>query len=137
MPESSFTVWTVDNVIVGVYLLVILGLGLWSGRGTKNLKTFAVAQRSYSWFVIFATLSASFIGGGFSIGNAEKVATLAEDVIASAKGWYALGAMDPGERTQALDLLGFDAQLVFSTFSVEQFAFAAPDVQHALTGPQL
>ncbi|UCG59581.1 MAG: sodium:solute symporter family protein [Phycisphaerales bacterium] len=39
----------------------------------KTLHEFSVSHRSYSSLVIFATLSASFIGGGFSIGNAEKV----------------------------------------------------------------
>jgi predicted TIM-barrel fold metal-dependent hydrolase len=39
-----------------------------------------------------------------------------------AKGWSALGAFDPAERTRALDLLGFDKQLVFSTFAATQFA---------------
>jgi SSS family solute:Na+ symporter len=37
------------------------------------MEQFAVAGRSFTSLVIFATLSASFIGGGFSIGNAEKV----------------------------------------------------------------
>lgn len=54
----------------------------------------------------------------------EKTAALEADVIASAKGWFALGAMDPGERSRALDLLGFSSQLVFSTFSVGLFAFS-------------
>jgi uncharacterized protein len=39
----------------------------------------------------------------------------------TAKGWSALGAFDPAERSRALDLLGFDAQLVFSTFAATQF----------------
>src|SRR4051794_2465295 len=38
------------------------------------------------------------------------------------KGWSALGAFDPAERSRALDLLGFDRQLVFSTFAPTQFA---------------
>jgi predicted TIM-barrel fold metal-dependent hydrolase len=58
------------------------------------------------------------------IGDTAKTAELEHDVIGSAKGWLALGAMDPGERTRALDLLGFDSQLVFSTFSVGLFAFS-------------
>ncbi|HVF33457.1 MAG TPA: amidohydrolase family protein [Acidimicrobiales bacterium] len=57
------------------------------------------------------------------IGDADAVARLEADVIASAKGWMALGAMDTGERSRALDLLGFSSQLVFSTFSVGLFAF--------------
>jgi len=39
----------------------------------KSLKDFSVSHRSYGSFVIFATLSASFIGGGFSTGNATDV----------------------------------------------------------------
>lgn len=38
-----------------------------------------------------------------------------------AKGWHALGAFDPQERSRALDLLGFERQLVFSTFAATQF----------------
>ncbi len=38
-----------------------------------------------------------------------------------AKGWGALGAFDPRERSRALDLLGFAQQLVFSTFAPTQF----------------
>ena len=38
------------------------------------------------------------------------------------KGWHALGAFDARERSRALDLLGFDSQLVFSTFAATQYA---------------
>lgn len=62
-----------DYAIIIFYLFVILLVGLWSGRGMKSLQDFSVSHRSYGSIVIFATLSASFIGGGFSIGNAEKV----------------------------------------------------------------
>ena len=40
----------------------------------------------------------------------------AEQRLMNDKGWAAMGAWDPQERSRALDLLGFDAQLVFSTF---------------------
>lgn len=62
-----------DYAIISGYLIGILLLGLWSGKGMKTLSDFSVSHRSYGSLVIFATLSASFIGGGFSIGNAEKV----------------------------------------------------------------
>jgi len=62
-----------DIVIISIYLLGILILGIWAGKGIKNLTHFSVANRSFGTLVIFATLSASFIGGGFSMGNAEKV----------------------------------------------------------------
>ncbi|MCD6234392.1 MAG: sodium:solute symporter family protein [Candidatus Marinimicrobia bacterium] len=62
-----------DLVIITLYLVGILLFGLWYGRGIKDLGDYAVAGKAYSAPIIFATLSASFIGGGFSMGNAEKV----------------------------------------------------------------
>ena len=63
----------IDQVIVVIYLIGILILGVWAGKGVSNIKQFSVAGRSFGSMVIFLTLSASFIGGGFSMGNAEKV----------------------------------------------------------------
>jgi predicted TIM-barrel fold metal-dependent hydrolase len=37
------------------------------------------------------------------------------------KGWGALGAFDPAERTRALDLMGFNRQLVFTSLAMGQF----------------
>ena len=64
---------SVDNIIVILYLGGVLSLGLMASRGIRTLDSFSVAGRSYSSFIVFATLSASFIGGGFTMGNAEKV----------------------------------------------------------------
>lgn len=64
---------TFDFTIIGFYLVAVLGIGIWAGRRVKSFEEFAVAGRSYSAFVVFATLSASFIGGGFTMGNSEKV----------------------------------------------------------------
>jgi predicted TIM-barrel fold metal-dependent hydrolase len=53
-----------------------------------------------------------------------------EERLLTAKGWSALGAFDPEERSRALDLLGFEKQLVFSTFSPSQFLFSEdPEVR--------
>ncbi len=63
----------IDIIVVGIYLAVILAIGLWAGRQQKDLADYAVVGRSYGSLIIFATMSASFIGGGFSTGNAQKV----------------------------------------------------------------
>jgi len=63
----------VDVAVVAVYLTLVLAVGLWSGRNTVSLEQYAVVNRSFGAWVIFATMSASFIGGGFSTGNAAKV----------------------------------------------------------------
>lgn len=45
----------------------------------------------------------------------------AEAALMKMKGWSGLGAFDPAERSRAMDLLGFESQLVFSTFAANQF----------------
>ena len=45
-----------------------------------------------------------------------EVRATAEERIMLDKGWMAMGGWDPAERSRVLDLLGFDAQLVFGTF---------------------
>jgi uncharacterized protein len=50
----------------------------------------------------------------------ERVASLLElgdGLISGPKGYEALGAFNPGERSTALDMLGFDRQWVFTTFA--------------------
>jgi len=48
-------------------------------------------------------------------------AEIALNVVEGPKGWAAYGAMNPAERTKALDDLGFSRQLVFTTFAGSQF----------------
>jgi SSS family solute:Na+ symporter len=62
-----------ETYVVIVYLIIVLLIGLWAGRGITTMHEYALAGKSFGTLVIFATLSASFIGGGFSMGNAEKV----------------------------------------------------------------
>jgi predicted TIM-barrel fold metal-dependent hydrolase len=47
------------------------------------------------------------------------------------KGWSAMGAFDPAERSRVLDLLGVDAQLVFATFATAMFMGKDPDLVYA------
>ena len=46
----------------------------------------------------------------------------AEERLLQDKGWQAMGAFDPAERSRVLDLFGFDGQLVFATFATAMFA---------------
>ena len=53
------------------------------------------------------------------------------DVVKGLKGWNAPGAFDAAERKAALDDLGFNRQLVFSTFSASQYLHHEdPDVRY-------
>ena len=55
------------------------------------------------------------------VGDAARTAEIDHNVVAGPKGWQAFGAFDAAERTRALDDLGFQKQLVFSTFSATQY----------------
>jgi predicted TIM-barrel fold metal-dependent hydrolase len=57
----------------------------------------------------------------------EELVALGDGLIAGPKGYQALGAFNPSERSAALDLLGFDRQFVFSTFSAG--TIFAPDLE--------
>lgn len=47
------------------------------------------------------------------------------------KGWSAIGAFDPAERSQVVDLLGVDGQLVFATFATAMFVGKDHDLLYA------
>lgn len=66
--------------------------------------------------------------------SAEATAQLLErPIISGPKGWSAFGASTPEERKKALDLLGFQRQLVFPTFSLGQFV-RSPDINVVFAG---
>ncbi|HEX2849148.1 MAG TPA: amidohydrolase family protein [Acidimicrobiales bacterium] len=52
----------------------------------------------------------------------EEKAAEAEARLLHDKGWTAMGAFDPAERSRVLDLFGFEGQLVFATFATSMFA---------------
>jgi predicted TIM-barrel fold metal-dependent hydrolase len=67
--------------------------------------------------------------GAELLAMADKAARRAVDIpndkieseLMTRKGWLAYGSSDGPERSDALDLLGFERQLVFSTFATTQF----------------
>ncbi len=59
-----------DRFLVFVYLAILVIVGLRGGKRVRNAADFSATNRHYGTFVIFASLSASFIGGGYSSGNA-------------------------------------------------------------------
>ena len=71
--------------------------------------------------------------GAHSPETVEELLALGDGLIAGPKGYQALGAFNADERSQALDLLGFDRQLVFATFSAGEVfsAIAEPDLMAA------
>jgi predicted TIM-barrel fold metal-dependent hydrolase len=77
-----------------------------------------------------------------AVANAEQrrtdpaTAAEAEQRLLADKGWSAMGAFDPQERSRVLDLLGFDAQLVFATFASSMYAGKDLDLLYAGSSAQ-
>lgn len=63
-----------DFAIVMAYIAVIVMVGISRSKQIKTLRDFSLSGHTYGTFALTATLSASFIGGGFSTGNAAKAA---------------------------------------------------------------
>lgn len=64
--------------------------------------------------------------------DAATVVELEQNVIGGKKGYEALGAANAAERSRALDLIGVEAQLVFSGVSVTQFLYVDDvDIKYA------
>ncbi len=59
-----------DTGIVIAYILLLVIMGVRGGRSVKSAGDFTASGGRYGTLVIFATLSASYVGGGYSSGNA-------------------------------------------------------------------
>lgn len=63
----------IDIYIIFGYLILILVIGILSSRKLNSIDDFAVSNVKYGKTVIFITMCCSFLGGGFSFGNATEV----------------------------------------------------------------
>ena len=68
-----FAMLSLDNMIIFVFLFINLAIGFYSRKKNQDFSQFAVSDRSFSSWVIFLTLSATFLGGGYTFGNASSV----------------------------------------------------------------
>ena len=82
------------------------------------------------------------IGGGRSglaltdaarpAGERDDLIALGDDLVRKGPKWHAaLGAVDPSERATALDLLGFEYQVVYSSLCAPLFDIADPALRYA------
>ncbi len=62
-----------NTIIIIVFLLVNLLIGYFSSKKIVDFAQFSVGHRSFSALIIAISLSANFIGGGYTMGNAAKV----------------------------------------------------------------
>ena len=57
-----------DQCIVYVFLLLTLGLGLYAGRGIKDIKDYAIAGKMYGPATLVIALLATALGGSNAVG---------------------------------------------------------------------
>lgn len=62
----------IDIAIVVGYVLVLVIMSLRGGRGMQSAADFTASGGRYGTAVIFATMAASYVGGGYSSGNAAQ-----------------------------------------------------------------
>lgn len=68
MDHSQISVW--DYAIVGIYLVLMVFVGLYSVKRIKNSGDYYVAGRSFGPLVLMATVCATIIGGSGLMGRA-------------------------------------------------------------------
>jgi predicted TIM-barrel fold metal-dependent hydrolase len=75
--------------------------------------------------------AASLMAGLPRLWEEHRHQEIGREVLSGPKGWMAPGALDTDVRSRVLDALEITAQLVFPTFSVDQFAFSPdPDLRY-------
>lgn len=66
------TSWNIDSVIFLSFLLINIIIGLYSARGIKNIKEYALGDGKFSSLVIAATLIATWISGSNFMNNLSE-----------------------------------------------------------------
>ncbi len=49
----------IDCLVIALYFAVIIGIGLWAGRGNQSLSEFALGGRSIPWWAVLASIIAA------------------------------------------------------------------------------
>ncbi len=58
----------VDGLVVFLYFAVIIAIGLYKGRGSKDLESFAVGNRNIPWWAVLASILAAEISAATFLG---------------------------------------------------------------------
>lgn len=68
MASNSTGGLLIDGSVVFLYFAVIIGIGLYKGRGSKDLASFAVGNRSIPWWAVLASILAAEISAATFLG---------------------------------------------------------------------
>jgi len=73
---------------LGIYLVVLLIIGVRSSRQVKTSLDYTLAGRSVPWMILLATTGATMIGGGASVGMVSRVYEVGIAAAASTCAWH-------------------------------------------------
>ena len=68
MAPDSTSGLLVDGLVVFLYFAVIIAIGLYKGRGSKDLESFAVGNRNIPWWAVLASILAAEISAATFLG---------------------------------------------------------------------
>ncbi len=51
--------WLLDGFVIFAYFLAVIGIGLYKGRGSKDMEAFAVGDRNIPWWAVLASIIAA------------------------------------------------------------------------------
>ncbi|MDD5201196.1 MAG: sodium:solute symporter [Terrimicrobiaceae bacterium] len=57
-----------DGLIILVYFVIVVGIGLYKGRGSKSMEGFAVGDRNIPWWAVMASILAAEISAATFLG---------------------------------------------------------------------
>ncbi len=78
------TLW----ITIILYVLLMVALGLWAATRVKGGDDFLVAGRDVAWPLLFCTIGATAVGGGYSVGAVGKTYELGLIMLFASMGGY-------------------------------------------------
>ena len=64
--------WLLDGGVILAYFLIVIGIGLYKGRGDKTMEGFAVGNRSIPWWAVLASILAAEISAATFLGAPDE-----------------------------------------------------------------
>jgi SSS family transporter len=59
----------IDGVVILAYFIVVVGIGLYKGRGERTMEGFAVGDRNIPWWAVLASILAAEVSAGTFLGT--------------------------------------------------------------------
>ncbi|MDD5350557.1 MAG: hypothetical protein PHQ12_10135, partial [Chthoniobacteraceae bacterium] len=64
--------WLFDSGVILAYFCLVIGIGLYKGRGSKTMEGFAVGNRSIPWWAVLASIIAAEMSAATFLGAPDE-----------------------------------------------------------------